>query len=81
MAVPIFTLYSSKRDFARTSRPASPSRRGRCDPARLVRSEDDPADVEDRYETRLRTMIEAKLKGEGIEPEAEEHRTAAMSST
>jgi DNA end-binding protein Ku len=32
----------------------------------------DPADVEDRYETRLRAMIEAKLKGEGIEPEAEE---------
>jgi DNA end-binding protein Ku len=35
-------------------------------------SEYDPADVEDRYETRLRAMIEAKLKGEGIEPEAEE---------
>ncbi len=32
----------------------------------------DPADVEDRYETRLRAMIEAKLKGEGIEPEAEQ---------
>jgi DNA end-binding protein Ku len=32
----------------------------------------DPADVEDRYETRLRAMIEAKLKGEGIEPEAED---------
>ena len=31
----------------------------------------DPADVEDRYETRLRAVIEAKLKGEGIEPEAE----------
>jgi DNA end-binding protein Ku len=27
----------------------------------------DPADLEDRYETRLRAMIEAKLKGEGIE--------------
>jgi DNA end-binding protein Ku len=27
----------------------------------------DPSDLEDRYETRLRTMIEAKLKGEGIE--------------
>ena len=25
------------------------------------------ADIEDRYETRLRTMIDAKLKGEGIE--------------
>ncbi len=32
----------------------------------------DPADVEDRYETRLRAVIEAKLKGEGIEPEAAE---------
>ena len=30
----------------------------------------DPADVEDRYETRLRAVIEAKLRGEGIEPEA-----------
>ena len=30
----------------------------------------DPADVEDRYETRLRAVIEAKLKGEGLEPEA-----------
>ena len=29
----------------------------------------DPADVEDRYETRLRAVIEAKLKGEGIEEE------------
>ena len=29
----------------------------------------DPADVEDRYETRLRAMIDAKLKGEGIEAE------------
>ncbi|MBV9248614.1 MAG: Ku protein [Acetobacteraceae bacterium] len=27
----------------------------------------EPADMEDRYETRLRTMIEAKLKGQGIE--------------
>ena len=33
----------------------------------------DPADVEDRYETRLRAMIEAKLKGEGMSlEEAEE---------
>ncbi len=31
-----------------------------------------PADLEDRYETRLRAMIEAKLKGEGVEPEKEE---------
>jgi DNA end-binding protein Ku len=29
----------------------------------------DPADIEDRYETRLRAVIEAKMKGEGIEPE------------
>lgn len=32
----------------------------------------DPADSEDRYEARLRELIEAKLKGEGIEQEAEE---------
>ena len=32
----------------------------------------DPADIEDRYETRLRAMIEAKLKGEGIEAEQAE---------
>lgn len=32
----------------------------------------DPSDVEDRYETRLRAVIEAKLKGEGIEPESDE---------
>jgi DNA end-binding protein Ku len=32
----------------------------------------DPADSEDRYETRLRAVIEAKLKGEGIEAEAAE---------
>jgi DNA end-binding protein Ku len=32
----------------------------------------DPADLEDRYEARLREMIDAKLKGEGVEaPEAE----------
>ena len=29
----------------------------------------DSADLEDRYETRLRAMIDAKLKGEGIEAE------------
>ena len=29
----------------------------------------DPSDVEDRYETRLRAMLEAKLKGEGIDVE------------
>jgi DNA end-binding protein Ku len=32
----------------------------------------DPADVEDRYETRLRAVIDAKLKGEGIDLAAEE---------
>jgi DNA end-binding protein Ku len=32
----------------------------------------DPADVEDRYEARLREVIDAKLKGEGIEPMDEE---------
>ena len=32
----------------------------------------DPADIEDRYETRLRAVIEAKLKGEGIEAEQAE---------
>src|SRR3954462_15552225 len=31
-----------------------------------------PSDSEDRYETRLRAMIDAKLKGEGIEEEATE---------
>jgi DNA end-binding protein Ku len=30
-----------------------------------------PADMEDRYEARLRAVIEAKLKGEGVEPAAE----------
>ncbi|MEJ0018687.1 MAG: Ku protein [Acetobacteraceae bacterium] len=32
----------------------------------------DPADTEDRYEARLREVIDAKLKGEGIEPEQPE---------
>ncbi len=31
-----------------------------------------PEDAEDRYETKLREVINAKLKGEGIEPEAPE---------
>ncbi|WP_428484024.1 Ku protein [Rhodopila sp.] len=31
----------------------------------------EPADSEDRYEARLREVIEAKLKGEGITPEAQ----------
>lgn len=35
-------------------------------------AEFDPADMEDRYEARLREVIEAKLRGEGIEPEAAE---------
>src|SRR4029077_13324258 len=30
-------------------------------------TKDDPSDLEDRYETRLRDMIDAKLKGEGID--------------
>lgn len=30
-----------------------------------------PSDTEDRYEARLRTLIEAKAKGEGLEPEEE----------
>ena len=29
----------------------------------------EPADLEDRYEARLRAVIDAKLKGEGIAPE------------
>lgn len=32
----------------------------------------DPADMVDRYEARLREVIEAKLRGQGIEPEAEQ---------
>ena len=32
----------------------------------------DPADVEDRYEARLRAVIDAKLKGEGIQPTEEQ---------
>jgi DNA end-binding protein Ku len=32
----------------------------------------DPSDIEDRYETRLRAMIDAKLKGEWIEDEEPE---------
>ncbi|MBN9562802.1 MAG: Ku protein [Alphaproteobacteria bacterium] len=32
----------------------------------------DPADTEDRYEARLRAVIEAKLKGEGITPDSDE---------
>ena len=37
----------------------------------------DAADLEDRYETRLRAMIDAKLKGEGLdvsEPEEPAHQ-------
>jgi DNA end-binding protein Ku len=36
----------------------------------------DSADLEDRYETRLRAMIDAKLKGEGIDLGAEEPVTS-----
>ncbi len=32
----------------------------------------DPADFEDRYETRLRKLIDAKLKGKGIDPDEED---------
>jgi DNA end-binding protein Ku len=32
----------------------------------------DPADAEDRYEARLRALIDAKIKGEGLEPAADE---------
>jgi DNA end-binding protein Ku len=32
----------------------------------------DPSDMEDRYETRLRAMIEAKLKGEWVDEEEDE---------
>ncbi|MBN8871352.1 MAG: Ku protein [Rhodospirillales bacterium] len=32
----------------------------------------EPADTEDRYETRLREVIDAKLRGEGISPDAPE---------
>jgi DNA end-binding protein Ku len=32
----------------------------------------DPADAEDRYEARLRAVIDAKLKGEGVSPADEE---------
>lgn len=31
----------------------------------------DPADIEDRYETRLRAMLDAKLKGAGVDTEEE----------
>jgi DNA end-binding protein Ku len=31
----------------------------------------DPADIEDRYETRLRAMLDAKLKGAGVDLEEE----------
>lgn len=36
----------------------------------------DPADFEDRYETRLREVIEARLKGKGVEPEKEPREEA-----
>lgn len=35
-------------------------------------AEFDPSDMEDRYEARLRELIDAKLRGQGIEPEAPE---------
>ena len=39
-----------------------------------------PADLEDRYEARLRQVIDAKLKGEGIAPE-DPPQAAIMSLT
>ena len=36
----------------------------------------DSADLEDRYETRLRAMIDAKLKGEGIDADARRRQVA-----
>ena len=41
----------------------------------------DASDFEDRYETRLRAMIEAKLKGEDIDLSALKSRPAPMWST
>jgi DNA end-binding protein Ku len=42
----------------------------------------DPADVEDRYEARLRAIVDAKLKGEGLasedEPEASERNVVDL---
>jgi DNA end-binding protein Ku len=39
-------------------------------------SQYDPADLEDRYETRLRAMLEAKVQGEAIQDEAPAARTS-----
>ena len=36
-------------------------------------SDYDPADLEDRYETRLRQMLDAKVKGEALEEKAVDH--------
>lgn len=36
----------------------------------------DPSDMEDRYESRLREMIDAKVRGEGLEPEPEQEPEA-----
>ena len=42
----------------------------------------DPADVEDRYETRLRAVIEARLQGQGVKRMRKRRRSAkAMWST
>ncbi|MBV9782707.1 MAG: hypothetical protein JO264_02710 [Acidisphaera sp.] len=38
----------------------------------------DPSDLEDRYETRLRAMIEAKLKGEGMDAQPDGPEERAM---
>jgi DNA end-binding protein Ku len=40
----------------------------------------DPSDLEDRYETRLRAMIAAKLSGEGVQPEPQEEHASNAST-
>ena len=40
----------------------------------------DSADLEDQYETRLRALIDAKLKGEGIEADADTPQVATTSN-
>ncbi len=37
----------------------------------------DPADIEDRYETRLKAMLDAKLKGEGVDRDEVPERPAS----
>ena len=64
----LFDAGPDTRDL-RGFRPANAMRR----PTQLVDRQTaayEPGDIEDRYETRLRAMIDAKLKGEGIDVEA-----------